>query len=107
MKTGFGQGDDTSLGVRDWVNVLGSLVSQDCRVNAIVKGSRIGEGWFSTNPVVVDRLISIQDSRIPLAREDGDRVHRQGFGGNAVGLDDGEIMSVDGESIIRVTGNRY
>lgn len=56
-----------------------------------------------TLTVIPDGLIGIKDDRIPLSRENRKRINCQRQVFNSVGFDDGELMIVDGDVIVRET----
>lgn len=105
MQIRLGECNDIRLDRRSRVGVGCTLIPQDRRIEPIVEGSRVSVVGFSTNPVVGDRLIGIEDERVPLAGEDVDGVHSVGLSGFPVGFDDCEIMSIDGEVKVRIAGH--
>jgi hypothetical protein len=54
-------------------------------------------GGRSTDPVVVDRLVSIQDGRVTLSSVDIDILDLSGHMFNTIGLNEGDIVVVDRE----------
>ena len=102
-----------------------SVITEDGRVDAI-REPDIAEVGVGTDPVVIDCLIrgelehrtrdlvvnsdaqarNTYHERVPLSRENLDGVHRDRLRLNPVRLDDGQVMAVDAEDVVRVARQR-
>ena len=101
------------------------VVAQDSRVDA-VREPDVAEVRVGADPVVINCLIrgelerrthdlvahsdaqarNTYHERIPLSRENLDGIHGDGLRLNPVRLDDGEVMAVDAEDVVRVARQR-
>jgi hypothetical protein len=66
---------------------LGTLVPQNSRVYAIIKGGNPGEVGFGANPVVVRGLVCSKNKGVALGCEYPDRIYSIGFSADTVSFD--------------------
>ena len=85
---------------------IGSLIPQDGRVQAPVETNSAQVG-IGANPVVVNGLVRVEDEGISLASEYLNLIHNQRLSVDTVNLDNCQVMAVDRECVVGVTGDGY
>jgi len=88
---------------------LSTLVAQDseCKVRVEVRVvRRASTSGRSADPVVVDRLVGVKNSRDTLSSVDIDVLHRNRVVQDAVSLDEGDVVVINGESEEWTAGDR-
>lgn len=66
----------------------GTLISKNGGVDPSVEGG-ISQVWLGTNPIVVDRLIGLEDERVPLTCEYFNLINDNRVNANCVNFNDG------------------
>jgi hypothetical protein len=82
-------------------------ITEDCRVDAIVKGGICSVVRLSTNPVIVDGLVGIENKGVSLGSENLHSIHSNRLSIHSVGLDNREIMTLNGEDIVWIAAQGY
>ena len=73
------------------------VITQDCRVEPAIRCQAGADVRQCANPVVVDVLVGGEDERVALASVDLDLIHGERLVVDGVDLDDGHVVTVDGE----------
>jgi hypothetical protein len=106
MQIDLPQGVDTGSLDGGWVGIWSAGISKNGQIYAVIEASMASTGIrIGTNPVIGDRLIGVENSGVSLASEDAERINLQWYSVLPIRFDDREIVVVDREIPVRVTGH--